>query len=42
MFEEISDTNIMLEKKFTATPMLEVDGQIMNLPEANNWINTQE
>lgn len=40
-YEEIKDTNIMIEKGFTATPMLEVDGQVMNFSEAVKWINTK-
>ena len=42
MFEEISDTNIMIEKGFMSAPMLEVDGQVMDFNEAIKWTNTQK
>ena len=37
-FEEITDTNVMIEKGFTTVPMLEVDGQIMDYNESIKWI----
>ena len=42
MFEEITNIKIMLEKGFVTTPMLEVDGQVMDFKEAVDWVNSQE
>lgn len=33
------DINVMLEKGFMNSPMLDVDGQIMDYTKATNWIN---
>ena len=41
-YNEVTDTNIMISKGFTSTPMLEVDGTIMDFSEANKWVNEQE
>ena len=41
-YNEVTDTNIMIAKGFTSTPMLEVDGTIMDFEEANKWVNEQE
>lgn len=41
-YNEVIDTNIMISKGFTSTPMLEVDGTIMDFSEANKWVNEQE
>lgn len=41
-YNEVTDTNIMIAKGFTSTPMLEVDGTIMDFAEANKWVNEQE
>lgn len=38
-YTEITDTDVMLEMGFDATPMLEVDGQIMDFKAASDWIN---
>lgn len=38
-YTEITDTDVMLEMGFNATPMLEVDGQIMDFKAASDWIN---
>ena len=37
-YEEINDVNLMVDKGFTAVPMLEVDGVIYNFKEAVKWI----
>ncbi len=37
-YEEINDTEIMLNKGFMTVPMLEVDGIIMDFTRANKWI----
>lgn len=41
-YKEITDINIMIEKGFTSTPMLELDGIVMDFSVANTWINIQE
>ena len=41
-YNEVTDMNIMISKGFTSTPMLEVDGTIMDFSEANKWVNEQE
>ena len=38
-YTEITNTDVMLEMGFDATPMLEVDGQIMDFKAASDWIN---
>ena len=38
-YEEVNDVDIMEEKGFLTAPMLEVDGEIMDFKEANDWIN---
>lgn len=38
-YTEITDTDVMLEMGFNATPMLEVDGNIMDFKAASDWIN---
>ena len=35
-YNEVTDTNIMISKGFTSTPMLEVDGTIMDFSQANS------
>lgn len=39
-YDEVNDVSIMEEKGFLTAPMLEVDGEIMDFKEANDWINT--
>jgi len=39
-YQEVNDTNIMLNKGFKTVPMLEVDNKIMNSSEAIQFINT--
>lgn len=38
-FEEINDIDVMAEKGFMQAPMLEVDGEVMDFKQANDWIN---
>ena len=40
-YVENTDTGLMIAKGFETTPMLEVDGEIMNFVTANTWINAQ-
>ena len=40
-YVENTDTDLMISKGFGTTPMLEVDGEIMNFVAANAWINAQ-
>ncbi len=37
--EENEDPSFMIEKGFTETPILEVDGRAMGFIEANTWAN---
>lgn len=38
-YEEITDTQVMLDKGFVNVPILDVDGIIMDFSKANAWIN---
>lgn len=38
-YTENTDTDLMISKGFLSTPMLEVDGNIMDFKAANTWIN---
>lgn len=38
-YTEVIDTDLMLEMGFEETPMLEVNGKIMNFKVASDWIN---
>ena len=38
-FEEINDIDVMAAKGFMQAPMLEVDGEVMDFKQANDWIN---
>lgn len=38
-YDEETDIDLMISKGFQTTPMLEVDGRIMDFKEANTWIN---
>ena len=40
-YVENTDADLMISKGFETTPMLEVDGEIMNFVAANTWINAQ-
>ena len=37
---EISDINVLLAKGIKQAPMLEIDGELMNLSKANDFINS--
>jgi hypothetical protein len=41
-YEEITDTDIMIEKGFMSSPMLEVDGEILDFTKAVEWVNRKE
>lgn len=38
-FEEINDIDVMTAKGFMQAPMLEVNGEVMDFKQANDWIN---
>ena len=38
-FKEINDIDVMTAKGFMQAPMLEVDGEVMDFKQANDWIN---
>ena len=38
---EVNDVDIMQEKGFLQIPILEVDNNIMDFVEANQWLNNQ-
>lgn len=40
-YEEITDTQVMLDKGFVNVPILEVDGIVMDFGQANTWLNEQ-
>lgn len=40
-YEEITDTQAMLDKGFVNVPILEVDGIVMDFGQANTWLNEQ-
>ena len=37
-YTAVTDTKVMLEKGFATAPMLEVDGKIMGMQEAYQWV----
>ena len=37
-FELVEDADKMIEKGFMSAPMLEVDGSVMNFPDAMKWV----
>jgi glutaredoxin len=39
-YEEVSDIEILLSKGIKQAPMLEVDGELLNLSKANDYINS--
>lgn len=39
-FEEINDTELMIDKGFDSVPILEVDGNYMDFGKANEFINS--
>lgn len=38
-YTEVTDIDEMTKKGFQATPMLEIDGEIMDFVKANTWVN---
>lgn len=36
----VDDTAVMEEKGFTSSPMLEVNGKVMDFGQANLWVNS--
>ena len=40
-YEEINDVDLMVQKGFTAVPMLEVDGVVYDFKQAVEWIGEQ-
>lgn len=38
----VNDIELMVAKGFDLMPVLEVDGEIMDFVQANNWINNME
>ena len=40
-YEEINDVDVMVQKGFTAVPMLEVDGVVYDFKQAVEWIGEQ-
>lgn len=38
-YEVENDVEVMLDKGFSAAPMLEVDGEAMAFRDANAWVN---
>ena len=41
-YDEISNVDIMIQKGFMSTPMLEIDNKILNYNESINWINSRK
>lgn len=41
-FDICDDMDIMEQKGFMSAPMLEVDGEVMDFMQANEWISGQE
>lgn len=41
-YEKVDDIKIMIEKGFTAAPILQVDDVIYNYPQAKLWIGEQK
>ena len=41
-YEVVDDINVMIEKGFTAAPVLQVDDVIYNYPQAKLWIGEQK
>ena len=39
-YEEISDIEVLLSKGIKQAPMLEVNGELLNLSKANDYINS--
>ena len=41
-YDIVDDVNVMIEKGFTAAPILQVDDVIYNYPQAKLWIGEQK
>ena len=41
-FQLVEDEDLMIEKGFVESPMMEVDGEIMNFKKAIEWVNKQQ
>lgn len=41
-YEIINDADLMINKGFTSTPMLEVDGKDLDFKKAVDWINNKQ
>lgn len=41
-FRLVEDEDLMIEKGFVESPMMEVDGEIMNFKKAIEWVNKQQ
>ena len=41
-FEEINDEEIMEQKGYINTPVLEINGEALDFKSANDWINNYE
>lgn len=39
-YDETSDINVLLAKGIKQAPVLEVNGELLNLSQANDYINT--
>ena len=39
-YEEVSDIDVLLSKGIKQAPMLEVNGELLNLSKANDYINS--
>lgn len=40
-YDMVTDENVMIEKGFMTSPMLEVDGEVMNFEKAIDWVREQ-
>lgn len=40
-YEKVTDQDIMIEKGFSAAPIVDVDGTIMQFKDAVDWINNK-
>lgn len=41
-YELVEDEDLMIEKGFVESPMMEVDDEIMNFKKAIEWVNKQQ
>lgn len=40
-YEIVNDADLMINKGFTSTPMLEVEGEVLDFKKAVDWINNK-